>query len=389
MSRQAQLVLAGVALVAAAIGGACYQDDLSAPDACCGAPAVTKVLVTDAPFPFDTVQSVDVYVVSVAVSTEPDTGSNPDLLQWVTVTEPRRRINLLTLQQGTTALLGEGELPAEQYRAVRVIIDTDQSGIRFKDGSDAVVNWGGPAQQAIHAFVEAAMAVPQQGADIVIDFDVGRSFDYNESNHSFNFLPWIRAVNRAATGSIAGVVSRDTSGGGTAGPIANATVSAYGNSAGNWQIRSTGVTDATGHYRLAYLLPGPYIVGVEPPSARGLDNSLDSNVVVTQGSETQHSVTLSQFHGAVHILGASSMLVGRTNELRAIVINAQREQDPNAPIAWENLDTAVLGLAMVVDSVHLARVTAKQVGSGRIVATSGALADTLRIVVAADSSQAP
>lgn len=364
-------------LLAAATLTACYKDDSSGPG---NRKPVAKVLLTDAPFPFDTVQSVDVFVVSIAASTEPDTGGSADNMSWVTITEPRKRINLLTLQQGATELLGEGEIPADQYRAVRVIINTDSSGITFADGSDAVVHWGGPALQAIHAFVEAAVAVPEEGAEIVIDFDVGRSFHYNDLNDGgFNFLPWIRAVNRAATGAIAGTVS----GGG--GPLAHATVSAWGASQGTWQIFSTGVTDTAGRYRLAYLLPGTYIVGIDPPTSSGLAPGLDSNVVVVQGAQTEHSITLAAFGGGVLIMGASSMLVGATRGLEAVVVDSQHQQDPDAPVVWQNLDTSVLEL--VVDSVRFARVTAKAVGTGRIVATSGDLADTLAISVYPDSSQ--
>ena len=96
-------------------------------------------------------------------------------------------------------------------------------------------------------------------------------------------------------------------------------------------------------------------------------------------------MVLSAFNGAIYIIGASSMLVNRTNSLEAIVINAQHQQNPNAVVTWANLDTAVLGL--VVDSARFASVTSKKVGRGRIVAASGQLVDTLRIFVAADTSQ--
>src|ERR1051325_8533432 len=77
---------------------------------------------------------------------------------------------------------------------------------------------------------------------------------YNQlGDGAFDFFPWIRAVNRGATGSIAGTVSNDSSVG-TPGPVANATVSAYGGGPSNWYVLSTGKTDAAGHYRLAYLL---------------------------------------------------------------------------------------------------------------------------------------
>lgn len=372
-------------LAVATITAACYKDDASGP---ANGKPMTKVLITDAPFPFDTVQSVNVYIVSIAVSTQPDTGSSADNMIWVTVTEPHRQINLLELQQGDTALLGEGDIPAGQYRAVRLILDTDSSaGIRFTDGSLALVHWNGAGRQALHVFVEAAMDVPEEGTDIVIDFDVGRSFHYNNrGDGGFDFFPWIRAVNRAATGNIAGTVRRDSSGGGTPGPVRNVTVSAWGGGPGNWDIYSTGVTDAAGHYRLAYLLPGPYIVGVNPPSSSSLASRLDSNVVVSIGNETTHDVTLSVFRGDIFILGASSMLVNRTNQLEARVINAQHQHDSTAAVAWQNLDPTVLGLR---DSLRFAYVTSKTVGTGRIVASSGGFADTLVIHVAADTSSGP
>lgn len=366
---------------------ACYKDDTGGPTGLPNQP-MTNILLTDAPFPFDSVQRVDVYIISVSVSTQPDTGGSADSMSWVTVAEPHRQINLLDLQQGDTALLGGKDIPADQYHAVRVIIDTDSSaGIRWANGTQAVVHWYGAGRQAIHVFVEAAVDVPEEGTDIVIDFDVGRSFRYNElGDGAFEFFGWIRAVNRAATGGIAGTVTKDSSGG-PAGPVNRATVSVWGGGPSNWYIYSTGTTDAAGRYKLAYLLPGTYIVGVDPPSGSSAGSALDSNVVVTRGVETTHDVTLSAFRGAVFILGASSMLVNRTNGLEAIVVDEQHQQDPNALVAWQNLDTAVLGI--VVDSTRFARVTSKIVGTGRIVATSGSLADTLVIQVAPDTSSGP
>jgi len=372
MSRLCAVLLAGAAVLG------CYKDDSTGTS---NRKPMARVLLTDAPFPFDTVQSVDIYVISVSLSTQADTGGNADNLPWVTVTEPHRKINLLTLQQGDTALMGSGEIDAAQYKAVRVIIDTDSSEIRFADGTSALVHWGGAGRQAIHAFVEAAVDVPEAGASIVIDFDVGRSFHYNDlGDGGFNFLPWIRAVNLAATGSLAGTVSGNTS---APGPVAGAIVSAWGPTGGP-DNRSTGVTDAAGHYRLAYLMPGTYVVRVDAPIGSALGDDLDSNVVVLRGVETQHSLTLGVFTGSLLIQGATSMRNGATNELTAWVVNAQHEQDTLAPVTWQNLDTAVFTLA---PNGRRANVTARIVGNGRIAASSGSLADTIRIFVAADSSQ--
>jgi hypothetical protein len=132
------------------------------------------------------------------------------------------------------------------------------------------------------------------------------------------------------------------------------------------------------------LLPGTYIVGVDPPSGSSYGAALDSNVAVNAGFETTHNVVLSEFRGAVYIQGAASMLVNHTNPLEAFVIDAQHQQDTAASVTWQNLDQTILDL--VVNGARTAAVTSKAVGTGRIVATSGALADTLTIHVFPDSS---
>jgi len=373
-------------LAVAAIAAACYKDDVRTTGPNARKP-MAKVLLTDDPFPFDSVQSVQVYIVSIAVSTHPDTGTSADSMHWVTVAAPHRQVDLLTLQQGLTDSLGIGEVTADQYKAVLVTVNVDSSaGIRFKNGSQAVVRWNGSGQESYGVFVETPSSSPDTGAVIVIDFDVGRSFVYNQrGDGAFDFFASIRAVNRGATGNIAGTVTHDASAG-PVGPVANATVSAWGGGPSNWYILSTGKTDAAGQYRLAYLLPGTYIVGVEPPSGSNFSSSLDSNVAVNRGAETTHNVTLSAFRGDVFILGASSMLANHTNRLEATVVDAQHQQDTLASVVWQNLDTAVLGLVTYVDTARVTRVTSKAVGTGRIVASSGSLADTLVIHVFPDST---
>jgi hypothetical protein len=371
-------------LAVASIAAACYMDDATLANPNNPNLSRAKVLLTDDPFPFDTVQSVQVYVVSIAVSTRPDTGTSADSMHWVTVAAPHRQIDLLTLQQGLTDSLGAGQVTADQYKAVLVTINVDSSaGIRYKNGSPAVVRWNGSGQESYASFVEAPINIPDTGAVIVIDFDVGRSFVYNQlGDGAFDFFAAIRAVNRGATGNIAGTVTHDASAG-PVGPVADATVTAWGGGPGNWYILSTGKTDAAGHYRLAYLLPGTYIVGVEPPSGSSFGSAVDSNVAVNRGAETTHNVVLSAFSGDLLIRGGTSMMVNQTNSLEAIVVNAQHQQDTNALVAWQNLDTSILGL---VDSNRFARVTSKAAGTGRIVATSGALGDTLVIHVVPDST---
>src|SRR5947207_6293763 len=188
------LALLAVALLTAA----CYKDDPTLSGLPAHRKPMAKVFLTDDPFPFDSVQSVQVYIVGIDVSTRPDTGTSADSMHWVSVAAPHRQIDLLTLQQGLTDSLGIGEVTADQYKAVRVTINVDSSaGIRFTNGSQAVVRWNGAGQESFGSFVEAPIDVPDTGAVIVIDFDVGRSFVYNQlGDGAFDFFAAIRAVNR-------------------------------------------------------------------------------------------------------------------------------------------------------------------------------------------------
>src|SRR5678815_72603 len=61
----------------------------------------TRTLLTDAPFPYDRVARVDLYVVSVSGSLSPDTGATAGG-NFVTLATPNRRINVLALQGGIT-----------------------------------------------------------------------------------------------------------------------------------------------------------------------------------------------------------------------------------------------------------------------------------------------
>src|SRR5438552_17957405 len=121
MSRRVALPVIAAVLLAG--GSACYQDDSSNGPA--SRKPLAKVLLTDAPFPYDSVTSVNLYVVRIEASTQMDaTGGD-----WIVIAEPRRTFDLLQLQQGTTAILGEGQIPAGEYHAGRMAIDTSLSSI--------------------------------------------------------------------------------------------------------------------------------------------------------------------------------------------------------------------------------------------------------------------
>lgn len=305
--------------------------------------SMAKVLLTDAPFPFDTVQRVDVYVVRIDASTMADTSGGQE---WTNILTPKQRFNLLDLQQGTIAVLGEADAPTATWAAVRLVINTDSSGIYYSDGSEAGVRWPLSGELALHALVEQPLALYADGnPDVVIDFDVGQSFAYQLPGDSaiaypdFVFLPVIRAVVSAATGGIMGVVRGDVNGDGTLEPIKNATVVAYrGNPAAGvvyWSSIASGATDADGRYRIAYLAGGTYIVQASPPAAIPLAAATVSTVEVSPGSEATLDINLNAAAATdLNILGPDELNVGQDIVLRAAVIDANGDTLSGQPVAW-------------------------------------------------------
>ncbi len=385
MSRRA--TLAGFLAVALSLAG-CYQDDTTVTAPPRLRPRVT-VRLTDAPFPYDSLHGVTIYVVRIEASTAQDS-SGGDL--WAVITEPLKSFDLLALQQGTTALLGEGEMPAGQYHRVRMTIDTSLSSITWNDAArtPAHVNWYG--RSSIYASVEYPVDVPTEGADIVLDFDVGRSFLYNFSsnNNAFDFNPILRAINSAAVGAIAGTVTQDS--GGTTRPVPNAQVFLYTDTIG-YNLEATGRSDQAGHYKVGFLPPGSYLVKIEEPFIPSLEPVATPNVQVTAGGTATVSVTLPQAgagHAYIHISGPTQVGVGGGIDLFAAVGDASGNPIQNPSITWTSGDPTVAAIQGGNDTVTSAGVSVRgvQAGVATIHATSGGLTDSLVVHVVALGSLA-
>jgi hypothetical protein len=269
----------------------------------------TRILLTDAPFPYDLVSRVDIHVVSVSGSLSADTSAAG---QFITLATPDRRIDLLELQNGETRELNSLKLPAGVITAVRMVIDTDKSSITMKDGtvltstSTPGINWYASAgRPTLNALVHEQIRVPDSGGEVVIDFDVGRSFvpaqdvEGGTTDEGFAFIAVLRAADANRTGSIAGTVR---SGSATGVPVGGASLRLYlgnpANAENTWSTMGTARTNASGAFTFAYVTPSAhwaalpahagstYIVAVDPPGGSALTRVVVPNVTVTAKAET-------------------------------------------------------------------------------------------------------
>lgn len=148
--------------------------------------------LTDAPFPTDQVKSVDVYVVRVDArqSDVTDADANTALDDqssaasgWKTVATPNKSFDLLSLQNGIAAALGQASLPAGTYSGFRLVIDQSKSSATLKDGT--VLNGGSTPgikfPSAGESGIKILLADPVKivantETDLLVDFNVGQSF---------------------------------------------------------------------------------------------------------------------------------------------------------------------------------------------------------------------
>ena len=301
------LMSVGVAVCATALV-ACSGDSNTAP----AASASLNVAITDAPFPFDAVARADIYVVRIdakiadADSAEAESGKDNDsnsntdpAKDWVTLATPNAAINLLDLQGGKVANLGQTTLPTGTYQGFRIIIDASKSSITLKNGTtlsgaNGGIKFPSAARSGIKIKLDKPISLVANGTQMVIDFDLGKSFvlrGNSLSNNGLLFKPVVRGVARDITGGISGTVHDSTATGAAvngasveilkAGSVLTDTVSS--------DVIATTKSDSTGAYSVQFLLPATYAVRATPPSGSTRHPALVPAVVVASGTTTANT----------------------------------------------------------------------------------------------------
>jgi hypothetical protein len=380
-----RLVMAAALLIGSAT--ACSDGSTGGPGS-----GRTQVLLTDDPFSGGDIARVDLYIARIQASAGLDTLGSDSLspsASWVTIAEPQKTFNLLDLQQGTTALAGEVDLPAGQYRAIRVTINTGLSHVVRLNGTDVMVQWPVQGELALYAYVENALEVPAGGAQIVIDFDVNRTFVDNGSGGLW-FIPWIRAVNSAETGSVAGTVKGPSIEGDPV-PVAGAYVMAITSPGPGAMgaITASTRTDADGHYVIGYLREGDYSITVQAPEPF-VFNTGTVPATIAVGQRTTVNLSLTRDTGGVDTTGTGgggtptgpvasvtlqpstqTVSVGDSVPVMAMLKNAQDEMLSGRAVTWAISDSTKLsvfgsyGNWAVLRALHSGTVTITATSEGK------------------------
>ena len=259
-----------------------------------------NVMLTDAPFPFSQVKSVEIYVVRIegklAETNAAEAADPNDSTSWVTLVSPNTRINLLTLAGGNTASLGLATIPVGTYRSFRMIINTDSSSVTLNDNTKPDIKWPSAGKNGLKIILDEPFDVTTDATNLLIDFDVGRSFVMRGNSISQNgllFKPVIHAVTVAAAGTLSGSVRADSA---TGTGLAGATVevlkagTALTDTASANIVRSA-VTDANGNFTIAFLPAGVYVVRATPTVASGYKPALlAGGATVTAGGTLSNQV---------------------------------------------------------------------------------------------------
>ena len=289
-----------VTLAAASVAALACSD--SAPDLTSSGTGTLNIALTDAPFPFSQVKSVDVYVVRIdgklADVDSAEAANQTESAGWKTLVTPNSSINLLSLTGGKTTNLGAASLPVGNYKSFRFVIDTDKSSVTLTDNTKADVKWPSAGKNGIKLILDQPFDITNGTTNMLIDFDVGRSFVMRGNSISQNgllFKPVIHATTQQSAGSLSGSVKADSAGGAA---MAGATVEILKagttlTDTNSSNVVRSGVTDASGNYSFAFVAPGTYVVRATPTVASGYKPALlTGGATITAGSTLANKVII-------------------------------------------------------------------------------------------------
>lgn len=269
MRKQLQNILAFLGLVLVA---ACNGSEATSP------PGTGKVEVRLADAPADDFESATIFVSRVYL-----VGGGVGAREEV-VSSTKASYDLLTLQNGVTALMASANVRADTYAQVRLVVDSAvvvlASGRKFADGSTrASLRVPSGSESGLKVNLSSPVAVEVSGTTtLLVDFSVDRSFILQGSRNEptgVTFRPLLHALDLAIAATIRGSVA----------PVGvNGTVHAILGS----DTTQTAVVNGAGNFTLRFLPPGAYTVVAV---AVGFEAAV-STPVTLGAAESRNGVTL-------------------------------------------------------------------------------------------------
>lgn len=132
-----------------------------------------------------------------------------------TITETPAQYDLLALQSGITALLGDNLIPVGDYESLRLVVDSALVTLAtpglFANGTDtATLKVPSGPQTGLKVEFGGPVHIAPGQTDLVVDFDVSRSFVFTGPSGQPNgvlFKPVLHGVVTDQAGSISGTSS--------------------------------------------------------------------------------------------------------------------------------------------------------------------------------------
>lgn len=259
------------------------EDSMSIPEG----KGKVNIYLTDAPFPIDLISKTYVTIDKVEIrKQETDSAGS----EFIVLTEEPMEIDLLTLSNGVTELLASVDLEAGTYDKIRMHV-TD-SKVVMKDDTEFALKIPSGSSSGLKIKIEPALEIGSgQTADVLLDFDVSKSFVakgnmQNGHFNGFNFKPVVRCVMLGRAGRIEGTII-DTANV----AVENASVKVWMPHEGmeTDSLITSSFSDEAGKYKIIGLLTGTYYLTTE---AEGFEADTVWNVGVTEGNSTVVDIQL-------------------------------------------------------------------------------------------------
>ncbi|PSQ99089.1 MAG: hypothetical protein BRD48_05125 [Bacteroidetes bacterium QS_9_68_14] len=139
-----------------------------------GRTGTLQVMLTDAPFPFESAEAANVTierVVALPASDSPDVEENNRFV----LTDETQSFNLLELRDGVTAPLAGEELPAGTYEQIRLILG-EEASVVMDDGTTYDLQVPSGTQTGVKVLLEGLDISAGEETELTLDFDVSKSF---------------------------------------------------------------------------------------------------------------------------------------------------------------------------------------------------------------------